>query len=48
MRDKMETPDVDMEWKRLAARMTTPSAEVETTSRNERLKVRFSPIEHYG
>ena len=41
MRDKMETPDVDMEWKRLAARMTTPSAEVETTSRNERLKVRF-------
>lgn len=41
MRDKMETPDVDMEWKRLAARMTAPSAEVETTSRNERLKVRF-------
>lgn len=44
MRDKMETPDVDMEWKRLAARMTTPSAEVKTTSRNEQLKVRFFSI----
>lgn len=44
MRDKMETPDVDMEWKRLAARMTAPSAEVKTTSRNEQLKVRFFSI----
>ena len=42
--DKMETPDVDMEWKRLAARMTAPSAEVKTTSRNEQLKVRFFSI----
>ena len=44
MRDKMETPDVDMEWKRLAARMTAPSAEVKTTFRNEQLKVRFFSI----
>ena len=44
MRDKMETPDVDMEWKRLAARMTAPSAEVKTTSRNVQLKVRFFSI----
>lgn len=44
MRDKMETPDVDMEWKRLAARMTASSAEVKTTSRNEQLKVRFFSI----
>lgn len=44
MRDKMETLDVDMEWKRLAARMTAPSAEVKTTSRNEQLKVRFFSI----
>ena len=44
MRDKMETPDVDMEWKRLAARMTAPFAEVKTTSRNEQLKVRFFSI----
>lgn len=44
MRDKMETPDVDMEWKRLAARMTAPSAEVKTTSRNEQLKVCFFSI----
>ena len=44
MRDKMETPDVDMEWKRLAARMPAPSAEVKTTSRNEQLKVRFFSI----
>lgn len=44
MRDKMETPDVDMEWKRLAACMTAPSAEVKTTSRNEQLKVRFFSI----
>lgn len=44
MRDKMETPDVDMEWKRLAARMTAPSAEVKTTSRKEQLKVRFFSI----
>ncbi len=44
MRDKMEAPDKDEEWKKLAARMAAPAAEVKATSQDDVRKVRIFSI----
>ena len=41
MRDKMETPDMEEEWKKLAARMTVPTVEAKMTSQDNTRKTRL-------
>lgn len=44
MRDKLQTPDMDREWQKLAARMAVPATEAKPTSKDEREKARFFSI----
>lgn len=44
MRDKLQTPDMDKEWKKLAARMAVSATDVKVASKEENQKARIFSI----